>query len=207
MKKWAVARVEGQWALDNWQSPRSGTMANKPWSASQGHLDSTPPCQIPQPPKTARAGANASMYQESLPSTIQEIALQSSTSPNWPRCPTSPHLFRLRVDSTSPPLLVITTGYAILFAARKRLNFPLELFVVLAGLFPFVGIFQALLAAWQKPRPVSALAGMGCYVVALSSSFLHGEFQTYIGPLIYCTIYRTIAGNIYGVLIGGFSSV
>ena len=89
----------------------------------------------------------------------------------------------------------------------KQLNFPSEVFVVLPGLIPFVGISQALLAAGQKPRMVSALAGMSCYAVALSSSFLRGELQTYIGPLIYCTIYctiyGTIAGYICGMLIGG----
>jgi hypothetical protein len=104
-------------------------------------------------------------------------------------------------------LLMMTTGYALLFALMNRLDFGFETFSIVAGLITLVGIAQAVLFGGRAPRAASILTGLAyCVTVSVCvqnpfrKSFAFDDFLRACIPGIF---FGSIWGYLAGTCVGG----
>jgi hypothetical protein len=133
---------------------------------------------------------------DEVPWAVVEQMLADCVRSSRPKVYSTPRRFDLAT------MFVVTTAYALLFAAMAALQFPPMASILTAAFITLVGIGQSILFGGLRPRTASIVVGTASICVLMGGSLIFAG-RMYFFALVSGIIYGPVLGYIAGVMVGG----
>ncbi len=133
---------------------------------------------------------------DEVPWAVVEQMLADCVRSSRPKVYSTPRRFDLAT------MFVVTTAYALLFAAMAALQFTPTASILTAAFITLVGIGQSVLFGGLRPRTASIAVGTASFCVLMGGSLLFAG-RMYFFAVVSGIIYGPVLGYIAGVMVGG----